>query len=70
MRTIMRKLGTGSTTRLFVPVPEEMRDAFRARYGAGMSKRIRELIEADLAKAPKKSSKAPAGAERLENADA
>jgi hypothetical protein len=43
----MKKLGAGQTVRVFVPMPEELRDRFRAKHGKNMAGRIRELVDQD-----------------------
>lgn len=43
----MKKLGESKTVRVFVPMPVEMRDKFRAAIGndsGGMAEAIRELV--------------------------
>lgn len=43
----MKKLGESKTVRVFVPMPVEMRDKFRAVIGddnGGMAEAIRELV--------------------------
>lgn len=44
----MRKLGTGKTVRLVIPIAEEDRDAFQKKYGkGGMGARARDMVLAD-----------------------
>lgn len=45
----MRKLGTGKTARLAVPLPEEQLAAAREHYGrGGVAKRARDMLAADM----------------------